>query len=123
MSRRPLRVFLETLQIVHAKDSAEGGAVGIDRGSRTATMATSGTRGRQTPAAARQGHRTRGARGPGMFFLRQVALRQEGGGEEFLRDALKRGPLDVFPWASTVDDRISAFTAGDRLPQVRVCLW
>lgn len=53
-----------------------------------------------------------------MFFLRQVALEQEGGGEAFLRDQLRRPPLSLFPWAAFIDDRLSAFMAGDRLPQV-----
>lgn len=58
-----------------------------------------------------------GARHLGMFFLRQVVLRQEGGGEEFLRSQLRRRPLDKFPWHH-VDERISAFSSGSDIPQV-----
>lgn len=53
-----------------------------------------------------------------MFFLRQVVLRQEGGGEEFLRERLRHPPLRSFPWSSLVDSRMSGFSAGSRLPQV-----
>lgn len=57
-------------------------------------------------------------RNVGMFFLRQVASREEGG-ETFLRERLCRAPLSIFRW-TLVDSRISAFTAGSRLPQVRL---
>lgn len=61
--------------------------------------------------------RSLGTRHLGMFFLRQAVLRQDGGGEEFLRSQLRRRPLNEFPWHH-VDQRITAFSSGSDIPQV-----